>query len=389
MTEWPHVCFVAPAIWPVFSGDRRIQLVGGAEVQQSFLVRELARRGYPVSMICMDYGQSDPCIVDGVTVHRMHAPDAGLPGVRFLHPRLTSLWTALRRADADIYYQRTAGALTGFIAAFSRSRHRLSVYAGASDADFDPDDPKIRFGRDRALYRWGLRNVSGIVVQSERQRQAVARHYGREAAVVPSCYGHTGRPSHPGRIVLWVGMIKQIKRPDLFIELARRCPDYRFRLVGGGASDESQLFDRICREAAALPNVEMTGFVHFTDVEKHFDEGSLLVNTSEFEGFPNTFLQAWSRGMPVVSFFDPDARWQGHAVGEVAGSLDDMARCVQSLMKDEERWRRISALSREYFEAHHSVRCAVNAYQAVFDRLRAAQAAQNPNYCKSSPLNGG
>src|SRR6266850_535561 len=376
MTYRPHICFVAPSLWPVFSGDRRIQFVGGAEVQQSYLVRDFVRRGYPVSMICMDYGQPDPSIVDGVTVHRMHAPDSGLPVFRFLHPRLTSLWSAMRRADADIYYQRMSGAITGFVAAFSRSRRRLSVFAAAHDWDFDPAAPLIRFGRDRALYRWGLRHVCGIVVQSERQREALARHYGRDATVVPSCNGYAGKRSRPGGIILWAGTIKRAKRPDLFIDLARRCPDYRFRLVGGGVREESRLFDRICREAETLPNVEMTGFVPFVDVEKHFDDASLLVNTSESERFPNTFLQAWSRGMPTVSFFDPDARWRGYAIGEIVGSLDDMATCVQSLMSNEERWRRASSACREYFAVHHSVDRAVDAYEAVFDHLVAAAGAR-------------
>lgn len=371
----PHLCFVAPAMWPVFSGDRRIATVGGAEVQQSFLAREFVRRRYPVSIICMDYGQADACIVDSVTVHRMHAPEAGLPLVRFLHPRLTSLWSAMRRVDADIYYQRTSGALTGFVAAFSRWQRRLSVFAAASDADFDPRVPLVRFGRDRALFRWGLRHVSGIVAQSERQREALARSYGRDATVVPSCYGHAGKRSHPGGTIIWVGTIKQIKRPDLFLELARRCPDYRFRLVGGGVPEEKHLFNRICSEARAVPNVEMTGFVPFVDVEKHFDEGSLLVNTSDIEGFPNTFLQAWSRGMPTASFFDPGARWQGHTVGEVVSSPDDMVACVWSLMSNEARWQRHSFACRDYFAAHHSADRVADAYEAVFGRLESAAAA--------------
>lgn len=376
MTRRPHVCFVAPALWPVFTRDTRVPFVGGAEVQQSFLILEFVRRGYRVSIISMDFGQPDPCIVDGVTVHRMYAPEAGLPVVRFVHPRFTSLWAAMRRADADIYYQRTCGGITGFVAAFCRWRRRLSVYAAASDPDFDPAVPKIRFGRDRALFRWGLRNVSGIVVQSERQREALARHYRREGTIVPSCYGHIGRPSRPGGLILWAGMIRQVKRPELFIELARRCPQFRFRLVGGGASNEGRLLDHIRMEAATLPNLEMTGFVHYQDVEQHFDDASLLVNTSESEGFPNTFLQAWSRGIPTLSFFDPAARWRQHAVGEIVSSLDDLVKRTQSLMSDVERWRLASSVCREHFTAHHSVDRAVDAYEAVFDRLGASAGAR-------------
>src|SRR6266498_3996697 len=379
MSRRPHVCFVAPALWPVFSHNTHLQFVGGAEVQQSFLIRELVRRGYRVSAICMDYGQPDPDLVDGVTVHRMYAPDAGLPVVRFLHPRLTSLWAAMGRADADIYYQRAQGALTAFVAAFSRLRGRLSVFAAASDADFDPEAPFIRFGRDRALYRWGLRHVSGIAVQSERQRRALARHYGLDATIVPSCYDHTGAPSRPGGVILWVGTIKRIKSPELFIDLARRCPNYRFRLVGGGAPEESKLFDCICRKAGTLSNVEMTGFVPLLEGEKHCDEGSLRVNTSEKEGLPNTFLQAWSRGMPTVSFFDPGARWRERKVGEVVSSLDDMASCVRSFMQDESRWRRAGSICREYFSGHHSVGRAADAYEALFDRLRSSATTRTRN----------
>ncbi len=63
-------------------------------------------------MVMLDYGQPDATEVRGVTVYKMHKPDEGIPVLRFVHPRLTSLWRALKRVNADVYYQRTAAVHT-------------------------------------------------------------------------------------------------------------------------------------------------------------------------------------------------------------------------------------------------------------------------------------
>lgn len=379
------VCFVAPACFPVFARDRRIAFAGGAEVQQSLVARALAARGHRVSMISMDFGQREGEVIDGVRQLKMHAPDAGIPVLRYLHPRLSSVWAAMRRADAQVYYQRGSGALTGFVAAFARRHGRASVFAGAHDADFEPALSLIRFARDRAVYRWGLHRVDRVVVQSERQRELCLANFGRDAVRIESCYAHRGRPAAHDGVVLWVATAKRHKRPHLFLELAAALPQYCFRLVGGAASgsDEQAYFESLRERAAALPNVDMTGFVPVADVEAHFDAAAVFVNTSLGEGFPNTFLQAWSRGVPTVSFFDPQIVSDGEPVGQVVSDLDAMRERIDALMREPGRWQACSARARRGFERRFSIERTIDAYERVIDAL--ARPRQAPELSVQEP----
>ncbi len=369
MNPAPRICFVSPSGYPVLAADRRIPVVGGAEVQQAFIAPELVRRGYDVSMISMDFGQREGDSVCGVHLYKMHAPDDGLPVVRFVYPRFTSVWSAMRRANADIYYQRAAGALTGYVARFAKSYGRRFVFASAHDFNFDPTLPALRNWRGKALYRYGVRNAHSIVVQSERQAMLCRQVIGRDSILINSCYQYDGRPaSHDGHI-LWAGRLQSVKRADLFLDLAQRLPQFRFRLVGGG-----EHFDRLQSRALALGNVEMTGFVPYAEVEPQFDGASLLVNTSAGEGFPNTFMQAWSRGIPTISFFESSARIEGVDVGTVVPDLDAMERAVLMFKTERSVWLESGMRAAAYFRANFSVERSVDAYERVFqDVIRSAR----------------
>ena len=366
----PHICFVAPHAWPVLSADPHIAEVGGAEVQQSILARLFAANGYRVSMICLDYGQPDATLVDGVTVHKAHRPGGGVPVLRFLHPRLTTMWRVLRKADADIYYCRAAGMLAGVVAEFCRWHGRRSIYAGASNMDFvRGEGGQIRYARDRWLYRRGLARVDRIVAQSEVQRSTCRATYGRDAVVIPSCYDppeSRGGPRVPGECVLWVGTIRAGKRPELFLELAARLPQRRFVMVGGPGRDEAALFERIRRSAAGLANVEFTGFVPLAQVESRFDAARVLVNTSHFEGLPNTFLQAWARGVPTLATVDA-----GTPAHKQFRDADEGAREIEALFADAALWERASRRCLEHFERNHCGAETLRRYGRLFDGLAA------------------
>ncbi len=364
-----HVCFVAPRAWPVLSADPRIPQVGGAEVQQCTLARLFAASGSRVSMICFDYGQPDQVVIDGVTVHKAYRQDAGLPGMRFLYPRLTAVWRALRAAGSDIYYCRAATVWAGVTVEFCRRYGRRSVYAGASDMDFVPDQGgQIRFARDRWIFRRGLAAVDRIVAQNEVQRASCLANYGRDAVVIQSCYARPPSSALPGEAdrVLWVGRMEPGKRPELLLELAARLPHRRFTMVGGPGKGRERLFESVQRRAAQLPNVELTGFLPLAQVEPWFDRARVFVNTSVYEGMPNTFLQAWARGVPTIGTVDV-----GTPVNRVFREIGDGAAAIEALFESRAGWESASRRCREHFERTHSSTEVLARYARLFDELAA------------------
>lgn len=375
----PRVCFVAPTTWPLLSRSTTIPVVGGAELQQVIISRELVRRGYEVSMVSHDYGQEEGAVVDGVKVHRMCAPDAGIRVVRFVHPRFTSLWRALKVADADVYYQRTSAVATGYLAAFCRAHGRRSVFAGASDVDFMPGQESIAYARDRWIYAWGVRHVDAIFAQNPCQVENVRRHYGREAVLIPNCYEPPpGARADPRGYVLWVGNVRPQKRPEYLLEVARRLPRHRFVMVGGNDTDRKSIeYARAIRaEAARLGNVTVHEFKPFHETERLFDGARVVLSSSSYEGFPNTFLQAWARGAPTVAFVDTGSRHRGGPVYEIARDPDDAASRLDRLMRDDAAWDEASRRVREHFGEAHSVASVVDLYERELERLAAPAAAK-------------
>jgi glycosyltransferase involved in cell wall biosynthesis len=370
----PHICFVAPTAWPLFSGDREIPVVGGAELQQSFMAPALVQRGYKVSMITLDYGQADRTVVKGVTVHKLYKPDEGIPVVRFVYPRLTRTWQVLKEVNADVYYQRTAAALTGFVAAFCKRHGKRSIYNGASDVDFLPGKQDITFARDKWLFEFGLRHVDRIFVQNLRQQEWLAQNYGRgDGVLVPNCYhAPADAKADPNGYVLWVATVRAQKRPELLLEMARRLPQYKFVVVGGydiGWNGEE--YERnIRQQAARLPNVEYRGFLPYVDADRVFSGARVLLNTSMYEGFPNTFLQAWARGVPTVAFVDIRSRdADGKPVYDIAGDIDQATGMVQRLMDEDAYWAQASTRVAAQYRAHHSMEAVVDLFERQVGEL--------------------
>jgi glycosyltransferase involved in cell wall biosynthesis len=111
----------------------------------------------------------------------------------------------------------------------------------------------------------------------------------------------------------------------------------------------------------------MHGAVRYADSGKLFDRAKIFLNTSSIEGFPNTFLQAWIRGVPVVSFFDPESLVQRLQLGHIANSVDEMREAIRSLLEDDAERQRTGRRAREFATREYTTGVAAR-YVELLDR---------------------
>lgn len=328
-----RICIVGLDSYAMLAGDGG-KYVGGEAVQHVLLARAWRDMGCDVSIIVFDEGGMPPS-VEGIRIIPAYARHAGIPGLRFFHPRASRLVRALAAADADIYYQSPAGANTGITAWYCRMTGRKFIFRVASDSDVEQEHGRIPFARDRMLYDFGLKRADVIAAQTETQARLLRENHDLDSTIINMMVEPPSRHAKPVTKdidVLWVSNLRALKRPELVLELARQLPDIKFTLAGGPMPRGQTYFDDVAAAAARLPNVTMLGPVRYADTGALFDRARLFLNTSSIEGFPNTFLQAWIRAVPVVSFFDPDGIVQRLQLGRIATSLDDMREALKGLL---------------------------------------------------------
>jgi glycosyltransferase involved in cell wall biosynthesis len=365
-----RICLINLGALPALSQEHKRHRIGGEEVQHAQLAAALTRLGHDVSLVVADLGQPDGAIYEGVRTLKAYKESAGIPMIRFVYPRWVKLWSAIARANADVYYCSCAGMLVGLLAMYCRHHRKRLVFRTAIDSDCEPENLLIRYQRDRWLYEYGLRRADVVLVQTVTQQRALKKNYGLDGVIADMLVAMpmSGEASMSKDIdVLWTSNLRHIKRPDRLIELARAMPDYRFHMAGGPSPGEEDLFRRIEIEARSLPNLTFHGAVPYLDIGALFARARLFANTSDLEGFPNTFLQSWLRGIPVVTMFDPDSVVQREGLGSAHSTVADMVAGLGRLLQSRKAYSAASAATREFMRDRFGDDRVLAPYLLAFD----------------------
>jgi len=287
------------------------------------------------------------------------------------------IYRTLKQISPQIIYQNVGCAHTGIAALYAKRHGAKLIWHIASDIDLKPElhlSSNRRFIKvfDRLFLNYGIRNAHTIAGQTQYQNTLLEERFGRKCdAYIP--IGHP-YPEYLQRkeervTVLWVAGMKPLKQPEIFVRLARefgKAGDARFVIIGHPSSGE--WFSHLLREINTVPNLDYVGGVSQDEVNRRFEHGHILVNTSRFEGFSNTFIQAWMRRVPVVSLnVDPDNILVRESIGFHSQTFKGLCRDVKLLAENKVLRDEMGERARKYALEKHTVEKMVNCFISLIE----------------------
>lgn len=222
-------------------------------------------------------------------------------------------------------------------------------------------------GRSYKMLSWIMqRTASEIICVSDWQRNSLKRK--KNVFVIPNVLPQEFRDAFEGidprtlngtNTVLMLSSLKGYKGIYEFIELSRRLPQYKFRLVINDTKENTRTFlsnlniepptntEILCRQENVIP---------------FYREASLVLNLSDKEKFVETFgltaLEAMTAGLPVIV---PTAGGIADMVEHGMNGyridikeLDEIERHIDKILSDKELYNKLSSNALAYSKLHNS-----------------------------------
>lgn len=333
---------------------------GGSEYQACLIARALAKMNYQVFYMCLHCKRSrsqEP----GITLYTLKRGilSEKLIGETVLFRKVRKM---IRFIQPDVIYHRNLTPL--FFPGLKYCRHhgKKSILHLAHEKDLC----KMKWGKYWLRNFLGnyfrskiIQEVDRIVAQTRYQDRLLRNRFERRADLIfPNVHP---RPTEkivkkPPLKVLWVANLKRNKQPEKFVELAERMMYTGIHFIMIGRDTSGQWMVKTRQKMRTLRNLDYLGELDISVVNRHLSGAHVFVNTSVSEGFPNTFVQAWMRRVPVVSLqVDPDNILQREKIGFCSRDLDHVQRNIQRLADDADFRHAMGCRAQQYAFRHHSL----------------------------------
>jgi glycosyltransferase involved in cell wall biosynthesis len=350
---------------------------GGAEYQAYLLSQELRDR---LEIFYISVGhEREECIIDNnMKIYTLKSPAFFCFRDIYFLLKL-KIFNILKQEKPALIYQNVAYSATGIAAKYCQENNCKLMWHVASKSDVTPFKFEFKNGIifsyiEKKFLEYGIRKANFIFGQAKYQDKLLQKNYNLKCdLIIPNFHPkpiYRIEKENPVKVV-WVANMKKLKQPELFVKLAQKFENKnyaQFIMIGKPAQERWQ--KNLERHLNSLSNLEYLSDQNIEEVNKVLCKSHIFVNTSKYEGFPNTFIQAWMRENPTVSLnVDPDDLIKKNKLGFHSGSFEQMVKDVRFLIEDKKVREEMGRNARKYALREHDIKKIVPKYVELFEKV--------------------
>jgi glycosyltransferase involved in cell wall biosynthesis len=277
---------------------------GGAERVVTNLANQFASEGYTVYVATEWYDENEFELDPRVT--RVHV---GLREGDDKKSRVTKFLLRVKYLK-EFVKQYNPDVLVAFA---HRANYRALMAAGNSKI---PVVISIRINpigyydafSDAVQIKWLFPKAAGCVYQTQEQKDFFKPYLQDNSRIImnpinPKYFGN-GRPANIEKAVVHHARLVDFKNQPMlvraFLKVHDKHPDYVLRIYGPDSQDGTkEILEKLIADNHAEEYVFLMGPSNNLEVE--IPKGEVYAYSSDYEGMPNSLLEAMAMGMPVVS----------------------------------------------------------------------------------------
>jgi glycosyltransferase involved in cell wall biosynthesis len=277
---------------------------GGAERVVSNLANQFSREGYKVYVATEWQDENEFVLEKEVTrVHvGLREEDEKKSRVTKFFLRVKYLREFVNRYKPDV-----------LVAFAHRANYRALMAAGKSSTPvvisirINPIGYYDAFSDDIQI-RWLFPRAAGCVYQTKEQKDFFKPYLQDNSRIIMnpinSKYFGVKRSDTPDKAVVHHARLVDFKNQPMllraFLKVHEKHPDYVLRIYGPDSMDGTkQILEKIISDNNASEFIFLMG--PSDSLEKEIPKGEVYAYSSDYEGMPNSLLEAMAMGMPVVS----------------------------------------------------------------------------------------
>jgi len=280
------------------------QVVGGAEYQCRLIADNL-KNDYEIIFISYSHNNNFIEYIEGYRVYKISLKNNIFHRFTFYYFVSTKIRKIIKIEKPDLIYQRILNSFSFYLSKISFKEKIPLIFHIADNKCLLFNDMNLSTIVRRIFFKNIINLSHNFICQSEDQLKLLSKYGTFNTIIVPNIHNHLNisTPKYQTCNIVWIANVREFKQLELFIKLSTLMVEYNkfiFNVVGNINSDNygRKLFNLMKESPIVYHGKKSNEWIN-----RFLHESLVLINTSipDSEGLPNTFIQSWLAGTPVIS----------------------------------------------------------------------------------------